>query len=101
MIGVFWDIWVGLCSWSLMRYSRPQADLGLRRTRLPFCLRHAYGLIGEIGAYQSVNWHTLLVCLSPTSGAFVATWGSLVRWSIVKRSYIIDYLSCVKATYGF
>ena len=24
LIVVFWDMWVGLCGWPLMRYSRPQ-----------------------------------------------------------------------------
>ena len=32
----------------------------------PFVLPYAhYGLMGEVDAYQSVDWHMLFVCLSP------------------------------------
>ena len=63
MIDVFWDIWVGLCSWLFMRYSRSRAHLRRRRTRRPFCRRHTCGLMGAVDAYQFVDWHMLFVCL--------------------------------------
>ena len=58
----------GIYGWALlncllMRYSLSQFDLGWRRTRFLFCQRHTCGLMGEVGAYHSVDWHMLFVRL--------------------------------------
>ena len=58
----------GIYGWALlncllMRYSLSQFDLEWHRTRFLFCQRHTCGLMGEVGAYHSVDWHMLFVRL--------------------------------------